>query len=285
MWISLWYGKSMFLFYFYYYYYESKFIIRLLLAAVKTVWIRTCENVCWCIPGCSHDVGVSVRHCCGWQRHSLLQVLVPTFFLLFFFSPNHSTGFGWFSPGGEFPCWQQCCGSKTFWYGSGSKSGSSDQCLWPVDLDPAVLVLGLQDSYKKLFFFLFITFWRYIYIIFLRYKVIKKSENRRNQGSSYYFCLMIEGFGSVPLTNGSGSRRPKNIWIRIHNTLGKILYQPSKKPSYGCEMIHSLTALSVRKCAKSCNVDTAYVFTSLLAYIQNLCKICKSGVTVHVLEP
>jgi hypothetical protein len=38
-------------------------------------------------------------------------------------------------------------------------------------------------------------------------KKIKKSQNSRNQGFSYYFCLMIEGsgFGSVPLTNGSVS--------------------------------------------------------------------------------
>ncbi len=33
-------------------------------------------------------------------------------------------------------------------------------------------------------------------------KVKKKSQNRRNQGFSYYFCLMIEG-------SGSGSRRQK----------------------------------------------------------------------------
>jgi hypothetical protein len=48
-----------------------------------------------------------------------------------------------------------------------------------------------------------------------------------NQGFSYYFCMMIEGSGSesgsIPLTNGSesGSRKPKNIWIRwirIRNT-------------------------------------------------------------------
>jgi hypothetical protein len=48
-------------------------------------------------------------------------------------------------------------------------------------------------------------------------KVKKKSQNRRNhrnQGFAYYFCLMIEGFGSVPPTKGSGSRRPKNIRIR-----------------------------------------------------------------------
>ena len=39
-----------------------------------------------------------------------------------------------------------------------------------------------------------------------------------NQGFSYYFCLMIEGsgagYGSIPLTSGSGSGRPKYMWIR-----------------------------------------------------------------------
>jgi hypothetical protein len=52
-------------------------------------------------------------------------------------------------------------------------------------------------------------------------------QNSRNQGFSYYFCLMIEGSvaGSIPLTNGSVSvsrtRRPKNVRIRrirIRNT-------------------------------------------------------------------
>ncbi len=55
--------------------------------------------------------------------------------------------------------------------------------------------------------FLLITFWR-----FFKDKtsyLIKNSQNSKNQGFSYYFCLMIEGSGSVPLTNGSGSRRPK----------------------------------------------------------------------------
>ncbi len=38
-----------------------------------------------------------------------------------------------------------------------------------------------------------------------------KSQNRRYQGLSYYFCLMVEGPGSVPMTNepGCGSGRPK----------------------------------------------------------------------------
>jgi hypothetical protein len=48
---------------------------------------------------------------------------------------------------------------------------------------------------------------------FSKIKSKKESPNSRNQGY-YYFCMMIEG-------SGSGSRRPKNMWIRwirIHNT-------------------------------------------------------------------
>ncbi len=51
---------------------------------------------------------------------------------------------------------------------------------------------------------------------FLKIKSQKEVTNSRNQGFSYFFCLMMEGCGSIPLTNGSvsESRRPKNIWIR-----------------------------------------------------------------------
>jgi hypothetical protein len=50
---------------------------------------------------------------------------------------------------------------------------------------------------------------------FSKIKVIKKSQYSRNQCFSYYFCLLMEGSGSISLTNGSGfgSARPKNIWI------------------------------------------------------------------------
>jgi hypothetical protein len=37
---------------------------------------------------------------------------------------------------------------------------------------------------------------------FFKEKVIKKSQNSRNQGFSYYFCLMMEGSGS---RSGAGS--------------------------------------------------------------------------------
>ncbi len=79
-----------------------------------------------------------------------------------------------------------------FGYGSGSES--PDPYLWLMDPDPAIFDSDLQDSNKKVF--LLITFWRNIYITCQREKVIKKSQNSRNQGYSYYFCLMIDGSGS-----------------------------------------------------------------------------------------
>ncbi len=44
----------------------------------------------------------------------------------------------------------------------------------------------------------------------------KEVTKQLNQGFSYYFCLMIEGSGSgsIPLTNRSGSRRPKKKVIK-----------------------------------------------------------------------
>ncbi len=50
---------------------------------------------------------------------------------------------------------------------------------------------------------------------FSKIKSQKESQNSRNQGFSYYFCMMIEGSGSIHLTSGSGSKRPKNMWIWI----------------------------------------------------------------------
>ncbi len=84
-----------------------------------------------------------------------------------------------------------------------------------MDPDLAIFVPDLQDANIKLFFLL-ITFWHLHH--FSNIKSHKESQNSRNQGFSYYFCLMIEGSGSVHLTNGSGSRKPKNILIRIPNT-------------------------------------------------------------------
>ncbi len=78
---------------------------------------------------------------------------------------------------------KQCCGSITFWGGSGS--GSADPYLWLMDPDPDP---GSGSCYFRHWhsrcqqktnfltqFFLLITFWSYIYIIFQRQKV-KKSH-------------------------------------------------------------------------------------------------------------
>ncbi len=53
---------------------------------------------------------------------------------------------------------------------------------------------------------------------FSKIKSQKESQNSKNQGFSYYFCMMIEG-------SGSGSMRTKNIWIRntsFHNTAARV---------------------------------------------------------------
>ncbi len=40
---------------------------------------------------------------------------------------------------------------------------------------------------------------------FSKIKSQRELQNSRNQGFSYYFCMIIEGPGSITLTNGSGS--------------------------------------------------------------------------------
>ncbi len=88
--------------------------------------------------------------------------------------------------------------------------------------DPAIFVIDLQDANKKLFFskFFCLLLFEGTFSLFLKSHKKVTKQNSSNQGISYYFCLMIEGSGSVHLTNGSGSRWPKNI--RIRNTDGSI---------------------------------------------------------------
>ncbi len=136
------------------------------------------------------------------------------FFLYFLFvcsiAPSFNSELGFFSL-------FQCSGSMTFWGGSGS--GSSDPCFWLMDPDPAIFVIDLQDASNKLIFNTIFSAYYFLKVHlhhFSKIKSHKESQNRRNQGFSYYFCMMIEGSGSIPLTSGSwsGSGRPKNMWIR-----------------------------------------------------------------------
>jgi hypothetical protein len=107
------------------------------------------------------------------------------------------------------------------------------------DPDPAIFFIALQDANQNIFLknsFLLITFRRYIYIIFKD----KKSKEVTKQKESRFFLLFLLGdrririlsgsrAGSIPLTyeSGSGSRRPKNMWIRIRNTDSKESIPPA----------------------------------------------------------
>ncbi len=131
--------------------------------------------------------------------------------------------FGWIRSTSPFRCWRSAQFLHSLAHlGSGSSpqqlcapchsAGSSVPDTWHfgVDPDPAIFVIDLQDANMKLIFLTSFSAYyslRYIYIIFKDKKIQKKSQNSRNQGFSYYFCLLIEGSGSgsIPLTNGSGS--------------------------------------------------------------------------------
>jgi hypothetical protein len=103
---------------------------------------------------------------------------------------------------------KQCCGSATFWGGSGSGSVSADPCLYLMDPDPAIFVIDLQDANQKLFsYFIFSAY----YFLKAHLHLFSKIKSQKESKNSYYCCMMIEGSrsGSIPLTNVSGSRRPK----------------------------------------------------------------------------
>ncbi len=112
----------------------------------------------------------------------------------------------------------QCCGTMTFWRGSGSGYPYLGlfSCYfrhWPS---------RCQQKPNSLTQFFSACYFLKVHLHhFSKIKSQKESQNSRNQGFSYYFCVIIEGSGSesgsIPLTSGSGSGswRPKNMWIRI----------------------------------------------------------------------
>jgi hypothetical protein len=72
-----------------------------------------------------------------------------------------------------------------------------------MDPDPAIFVI---DASKKLIFNTIFSAYYFLKVHlhhFSKIKSQKESQNSRNQGISYYFCMMIEGSGW-----------PKNMWIR-----------------------------------------------------------------------
>ncbi len=172
---------------------------------------------------CKNNVNLIASFCCGIVKlFSMVLKLQPLFTSSF---PNLQTN-------DYDELFYQCCGSMTFW--GGSRSGSADPCLWLVDPDPDP---GSGSCYfrhwpsrcqqKTNFLTQFFSAYYFLKLHlhhFLRIKSKKKLPNSRNQGFSYYFCMMIEGSGygsragsgsgSIPLTSGPGSGRLKNMWIR-----------------------------------------------------------------------
>jgi hypothetical protein len=49
-----------------------------------------------------------------------------------------------------------------------------------------------------------------VFTSFFKIKVIKKLDNRRNQGFSYYFCLMMKGSGSESVQMMTDPEGPKS---------------------------------------------------------------------------
>jgi hypothetical protein len=124
-----------------------------------------------------------------------------------------------------FPVYLATSLTETGEYPTYQYSGPSHFGVDP-DSDPSIFVIDLQDANKKLifsksFFLLIRVLFEGTFTSFFKDKKSKRSHrtNRINV-FSYYFCLMTEGSGSgsIPLTSGSGSRRLKNMWIRIRNT-------------------------------------------------------------------
>jgi hypothetical protein len=96
-----------------------------------------------------------------------------------------------------------------------------------MDPDPAIFALTFKmpkkNDLKK--FFCLLLFEGTFTSFFKDKKIERSHKNSKNQGRSYYFLdnrRVIEGSGYTPLTNGSGSGRPKNMWIR--NTVNNCGY-------------------------------------------------------------
>jgi len=84
-------------------------------------------------------------------------------------------------------------------------NGSGSGSIRNLDQDPAIFVITLQDASKKLIFNTIFSAYYFLKVHFHNFskiKIQKESQNLKNQGFSYYFCMKIEGSCSC---GGSGS--------------------------------------------------------------------------------
>ncbi len=142
--------------------------------------------------------------------------------------------------------WIRIRGSMPLTNGSGFGSGSWIRILLFSSLNFKMLAKNLIFLQK---FFCLLLFEGTFTLFYLNIKSQKVSQNRRIQDFSYYFC-MIEGSGSgsIPLTSGSGSGRPKTPlirWIRIRNTDLEVWWQTYFSLEIYCMIQRHLSAVLV----------------------------------------
>ncbi len=114
--------------------------------------------------------------------------------------------------------YEQCCGSMAFCCGS----GSAVPCLWLMDPDPFIFVINLQDANKKQIFLKVFCLLLFECTFTSFFEDKRSNRSHRTVGNSrnkvfltiFAWWLMKKGSGSIHRKRRSGSRRPKNIWIR-----------------------------------------------------------------------
>jgi hypothetical protein len=105
-----------------------------------------------------------------------------------------------------------------FWYGSGSAGSMLLTTGSGFGSGTCIFVIGLQDSNKKIIFCQSFAPYYFLKVHLHHFSKIKSQKEVTKQKESRFFllffnfCLIIEGSGTVPLTNGSGL--PKNMQIR-----------------------------------------------------------------------
>jgi hypothetical protein len=106
-----------------------------------------------------------------------------------------------------------------------------------LDPDPAIFVTNLQDANKKLIKKKSFSAYYFLKVDLHHFSKIKsQKEDAKQQESKFFLLFLLDDrrirspfrsraesgarSGSIPPTSGSGSgsRRPKNIWIWIRNT-------------------------------------------------------------------
>ncbi len=139
--------------------------ILALFSRFEAFYMEACSNFPRTLLQKSISAGPSLQT--EWRDHVCLVQALPCLFSIYRLLTVRFPIWYWSALDISYP-FQQCCGSMTFWGGFGS--GSADPCLWLMDPDPdRHWPSSCQQRTNFLTqFFLLISFWSYIYIIFQR---------------------------------------------------------------------------------------------------------------------